>query len=288
MDSEIDSFEGSPRLKYYLRYNNPFAQAKAELEFMGRKQKCRDQLEALKKDITQGRINGLRELMLLAHDATKLLNCIAEADSDLAAVVAEHYNTWPVLWGGRSFSKNQKDLLTKIHLGSTRPDIVSRNRIGQDPPLPRRWALLLLKFIGILRSLKGVKDHPPGSWGLAENVMELEIPTEDSVAGDTAYLHPQKIQILEILKRNPALATKATKMKSFSPESAPHWWGLAETLLRDITGGDFTNFPGLAAYANTKRVSTLRRSTRTQWSEVVKAIKPAFLKLAEPATASNP
>jgi hypothetical protein len=171
--------------------------------------------------------------------------------------------------------------LDKIHLGSTKPDIVERKRIGQDPPLSRRWALLLLKFIAILRSLKGVKDHPPGVWGLAETPLKLEIPTDGLVAGDTSYLYPKHVDVITILRQNRGLDAEVEKLESFTPTSAPRWWTLAEKVLWEITKGDFRRFPGLEAYARTAKVTSLTRSKGTQWAEVVKAIKPVFLQLAD-------
>jgi hypothetical protein len=160
-ESEAESFGSLPLLRNYLRYySHPITQIEAEGAFMSSERRCREYLESLRKAIVLGDVNGLRELMLLAHDATKLLNRIAETEPDFVAVAAEHYNTWPILWNGGSFSKDQRYLLEKVRLSWARPNIATRKRIGQDPPLSRKWALLLLESIEILRSLAGAKDHP--------------------------------------------------------------------------------------------------------------------------------
>jgi hypothetical protein len=77
----------------------------------------------------------------------------------------------------------------------------------------------------------------------------------------------------------PDLLEAAKALAPFEEKTATLWWEVAEKLLRRITRFGLQGFPSLTPLAKTERVRSLKKSAGTEFSEVVKHIKPVFLRL---------
>lgn len=189
LQSTLDDFfsrepwrsQTDPYSKFCQRYKGlVLEQAEAESDFIERRIERGQDLDGLMTEALSGTINGLRELVYLATEATSRINALAEAHPEYVANVAANYNAWPVLWTGSSFSKRQKVLLEEIRLGAATPGGVNRRSQGQDPAITRQWAILLLNAIVSLRELQGVKQEGgPSVWNLRGTTLTLEVPKGD-------------------------------------------------------------------------------------------------------------
>lgn len=281
-----------PYNKYCQRYEGlVLEQAEAESEFVERRRKCRRKLNSLTTEALSGRINGLRELVYLASEATRQITALAKAHPAYVANVAANYNAWPLLWTGGSFSKRQSDMLETIRLGAAKPGGVNRRSLGQDPPVTRQWAILLLNIILSLRHLQGVgRSDGQCIWELCRTALTLEMPEGDeSIAGEQSGQATSAVfPVARLLRDHPDLVEAAKQLPTFEPPTAALWWNVAEQLLCIIiTRFGLKAFPRLSQIANTGKVQSLKTSVGTQFNEIVKYIEPVFLNLATPPGLKN-
>lgn len=275
-----------PYNKFCQRYAGlVLEQAEAESEFVERRRNCRRDLNSLTTEALSGRINGLRELVYLATEATRQITTLAQAHPAYVANVAANYNAWPLLWTGGSFSKRQADMLEKIRLGAAKPGGVNRRALGQDPPVTRQWAILLLNVIISMRHLQGVgQGDGQCIWGLRGTALTFVMPEGDEpIAGEhSGQATSAAFPVARLLRNHPDLVEAAKQLPTFEPPTAALWWNVAEQLLRIVTRFGLKAFPRLSQIANTGKVKSLKTSTGTQFNEIVKNIKPVFLNLASP------
>ncbi len=90
----------------------------------------------------------------------------------------------------------------------------------------------------------------------------------------------EKYDVIALCREHPELVEAAKPLELFTPPSAEKWWSVAKDIFWSVTASNLEAFPELQRPARTQKVRNLEKPKRTPGHEVLKNIKPAFLRLA--------